>query len=85
MSPEALPHSRTLVCVSRGAVVLVYRVYSLNRSGRIGLAEEVRAESDDAAMALARELVPNAVKGELWQDRRLVATLSDQGWMIDQP
>ena len=59
------------------------RVYSLDADGRIGFGEEVRANDDEAAMALARELAPNAIKGELWQERRLVAILSDQGWTVD--
>jgi hypothetical protein len=62
-------------------LVFVYRVYSLDDAGRVGFPDEVKAENDDAAMALARDLVPHAVKCELWQDRRLVATLGDEGWM----
>ena len=64
--------------------MIVYRVYSLDRAGRISFAEEIRAAGDEAAMTLARELIPNAVRCELWQDRRLVATLTDQQWTIDR-
>ena len=63
--------------------MIVYRIYSLDRAGLIGVAEEISAEGDEAAMTLARELVPNAVRCELRQDRRLVATLTDQQWTID--
>lgn len=63
--------------------MLVYRVYSLDDGGRVGFPDEVKADNDDAAMALARELLPHVVKCELWQDRRLVATLGNDGWMID--
>lgn len=63
--------------------MVMYRVYSLDEAGRLGFCQEVRAETDEAAMALARELVPHAVKCELWQDRRLVASLTDDGWTTD--
>lgn len=63
--------------------MFVYRVYSLDGAGRLGFAEQINAETDGEAMALARDLMPHAVKGELWQDRRLVATLRDEGWTTD--
>lgn len=68
-----------------GSVLTVYRVYSLDADGRISFGEELMAGDDQAAMALARELIPNAVKCELWQERRLVAMLTNQQWTIDPP
>jgi hypothetical protein len=50
-------------------------MYSLDQHGRIGFSEDVEAETDGAAIALLRELKPDAIKCELWDGRRLVATL----------
>jgi hypothetical protein len=52
-----------------------YRLYCLNGDRRISLAEEIDAASDEEAIARARELRPDALKWEIWDDHRLVATL----------
>jgi hypothetical protein len=54
-----------------------YRMYTLDRLGRIGLAEPVQAESDGQALAKVRELRPTALKWEVWKGNRLIATLDD--------
>jgi len=60
-----------------------YRMYSLDEHGRIGLSEEAEAGSDREAIALLRELKPNALKCELWEGRRLVATIHGRELVID--
>lgn len=60
--------------------MFVYRVYSLDYHGRLSFGEEIRADDDQAALALARELLPHVTKCEIWEGRRLVATLNDEGW-----
>ena len=52
-----------------------YRRYSLDEHGRIGLSEEIDAESDREAIALLRELKPDCIRSELWKHRTLVATI----------
>lgn len=52
-----------------------YRLYCLDGARRISLAEEIDAESDEEAITKARELRPDAIKYEIWDDHRLVATL----------
>jgi hypothetical protein len=59
-------------------------MYSLDQHGRIGLSEEVEASSDREAIALLRELKPDALKCELWKDRRLVAILKGGDLVIDE-
>jgi hypothetical protein len=55
-----------------------YRMYSLNAFGRIGYAEELNASSDEEAIAKVREIKPTSKVCEIWDGRRLVATLRDQ-------
>ena len=43
--------------------------------GRIHYAEPLEAHHDEAAIERARELKLNAIRCEIWQDDRLVATL----------
>lgn len=52
-----------------------YRIYSLNEYGRIGYAEEIDADGDRSAIDLVRERWPTARQCELWEGRRLVATM----------
>ena len=52
-----------------------YRMYSLNEFGRISYAEDLDAEDDQQAVALVRELSPKARISEVWERRRLVATI----------
>ena len=56
-----------------------YRVYCLNGVGQIGLADWIEAETDEEAIAKARELRPDAHRCEVWLKQRLVATLNDRG------
>jgi hypothetical protein len=52
-----------------------YRLYCLDGTGKLHFAEDFRAGSADEAITKARELKPDAVKCEIWQGKRLVATL----------
>jgi hypothetical protein len=56
-----------------------YRIYCLDGAGKISFAEELIASSDDEAITKAHRLKQKALKCEVWQGRRLVATLSTQG------
>jgi hypothetical protein len=58
--------------------VACYRLYSLDGVGHLNLAEEFEAESDEEAISKAHELRPNASQCEIWEDRRLVASLRPQ-------
>ena len=56
-----------------------YRLYCLDGAKRIARAAEViAAQSDDEAIAAARELA-NPKACEIWQGRRLVATIPAAG------
>jgi hypothetical protein len=50
-------------------------MYSLNEFGHFSYGEDLDAEDDREAVALAQELSGRAKICELWQERRLVATL----------
>jgi hypothetical protein len=52
-----------------------YRVYCLDRAGRITLAEELSAHSDEDAVAQARALKRHTLKCEVWKGRKLLAKL----------
>ena len=56
----------------------VYRMYSLDGLGRIGLAEAVQADTDRQALAKVRQLKPAALQCEVWKGNRLIATLEGQ-------
>ena len=60
-----------------------YRMYSLDQHGRIGLSQEVDASCDQDAIRLFREMKPDARQGELWEGRRLVATLEKSELVTD--
>ena len=51
-----------------------YRMYTLDRLGRIGLAEAVIATGDEEALYKVRKLARNAKRCELWKGNRLVAS-----------
>jgi hypothetical protein len=53
-----------------------YRLYCLNAAGSIDYADWIEAADDKQAIAKARELKKNAVKCEVWERHRLVATLN---------
>lgn len=52
-----------------------YKLYCLDHAGKIGLAEWIEASDDQDAVRQARNLKPHVLKCEVWQDKRLVATL----------
>jgi hypothetical protein len=52
-----------------------YRLYCLNDLGSLDLVETVAAVDDLAAISQARDLKRHARKCEVWDGRRLVATL----------
>jgi hypothetical protein len=60
-----------------------YRMYSLDPYGRIGFAEDIKADSDDEAIRLARDVKPDPARGEIWQGRRLVAVVNNREWELD--
>ena len=53
-------------------------MYCLDGAGSIGLAVEIEAISDEEAIAKAREMRPDLLKGEIWKGGRLVSTLRRQ-------
>lgn len=56
-----------------------YRLYSLERDGRIGLAEWFQAEDDEEAIGRARQMKPDAQRCEVWNHRKLIAVLDGSG------
>lgn len=56
-----------------------YRLYCLDGSGRIDLADWIDASDDEEAIRRARELKPNVQRCEIWLKDRLVARLSADG------
>jgi hypothetical protein len=52
-----------------------YRLYCLDGAGRISLAEWIRATDDRAAIRQAHDMKLHALKCEIWEGVRLVATL----------
>lgn len=56
-----------------------YRVYCLDGAGRIGMAEWIKADSDEGAITEARRLRPDAYICEIWERQRLVARLDHAG------
>jgi hypothetical protein len=56
--------------------VVEFRLYCLDREGRIDLAEVIHAKTDEEAVAKARRLKRHTLKCEIWQGHRLVATLT---------
>lgn len=56
-----------------------YRLYCLNSSGRIDLADWVEADTDDEVIEKVRELKPDAHRCEIWLKDRLIARLNPDG------
>ena len=52
-----------------------YRLYAMDGLGRINLADWIHAESDEEAVAKARQVEHGRVICEVWLQRRLVCTL----------
>jgi hypothetical protein len=57
-------------------MMALYRLYCLDGAGHISLAEWIEAGTDAEALAKARELKDGALKCEVWDDKRLVGSLS---------
>lgn len=55
-----------------------YRLHCLDHSGNISLAEWITVDSDEEAIAHARQLEHGARKCEVWRQHRLVATLDSR-------
>jgi hypothetical protein len=55
-----------------------YRLYCLDGTGSISLAEWFAAPDDDAAIRLAHDLKRGALKCEVWLGARLVATIDGE-------
>lgn len=55
-----------------------YRVYCLDGAGKISLAEWIEAGDDADATQQAHDLKRGALKCEVWQGDRLVATIDGQ-------
>ena len=53
-----------------------YRLYCLDGTGRISLADWIEADSDEAAIVQARAIKDAAGKCEIWQHTRLVARIN---------
>lgn len=51
-----------------------YRIYHLDRAGRVSSADWLDADGDQAAIGAARDC--NTLQCELWQGRRLVTKLA---------
>lgn len=52
-----------------------YRIYCLDGAGKISFAEDLRAETDEGAIAKARERKRNTLKCEVWHGAKLIAEL----------
>ena len=55
-----------------------YRIYTMDRLGRIGLAEAIIAPGEAQALATARRLAVDAKLCEVWKGNRLVASFNDR-------
>lgn len=53
----------------------IYRLYCMDGTGRIDLAEWINASSDEDAIHEAKALKNGSLKCEIWQGGRLVAKL----------
>ena len=51
-----------------------YRLYCLDHAGKISLAYDISASDDEEAVAEARKLRHKALKCEIWERNRLVAS-----------
>ena len=57
-------------------MIACYRVYSLDKYGRIAFADEFSATDDQEAILLAREVKSDAMQWEVWEEHRLVAEIN---------
>ena len=60
-----------------------YRLYHLDGSGRVDSAEWLEAADDTSAADLASKQELKAVSAELWQGKRRVACLDQNGFTLD--
>ena len=60
-----------------------YRLYHLDGSGRVDSAEWLEAGDDAAATDQASKQTMKAVSAELWQGKRRVACLTQDGFTLD--
>jgi hypothetical protein len=61
-----------------------YRTYCVDGAGHISLAEWIEAPNDSEAIAEARRMNRGALRCEVWQGGRLVATLNQRD-LADAP
>jgi len=54
---------------------MAYRLYCLDSSGRIDFAQWIEARDDSEAIRQAHDLKRHALKCEVWNGDRLIATL----------
>jgi hypothetical protein len=57
-------------CISGGAALAAYRLYTLDGAGRISGAQWIEAADDDQACSRARDQADGGY--EVWRQRRLV-------------
>ena len=53
----------------------IYRLYCLQAAGGVRLADWIEADTDDEAVAKARQIEHGAVRCEVWREKQLVAKL----------
>ena len=53
-----------------------YRLYCLDGAGKIHFADDFKAESDHEAVSKAAAMKPDAIKCEVWEGQRLVASFN---------
>lgn len=61
-----------------------YRLYCLDGDGHIGLADWIKADTDEDAIKRARVVRPGAHKCEIWLKSKLVAKVDHQGHLESQ-
>lgn len=63
---------------SLGELMREYRLYCLNGDGHIDLAEWIEASDDVDAVTKARQMKARSKRCEVWDRKRLIATLTMQ-------
>lgn len=62
-----------------GGLMIAYRVYCLDGVNRFVRAEPIEAASDDNALRMARVVMGDCFKCEVWERDRLVGRLNGHG------
>jgi hypothetical protein len=75
---DPIPRVVQATCFGGGRMA-DYRIYCLDRTGSISLAEWIEAGSDEEAVLQAREFKPEAHRCEVWFKNRLVAKINPEG------